>query len=176
MAAERKLDIFRVLDAVNAKDVEFFSKLTEEEAKALTPFVVARWMSGTSSAGQVYLINEFFNPYVFSLGNHKQLLWYLMTICNIGKKQRYVWNPLPSKKNTSKPTATRVVKEYYHYSTTDAVQVLPMLSRDDLLCMAEELGWQPDEISKLKKEVKSSKTDDVPETTPTKNAKRLLEF
>lgn len=176
MAAERKLDIFRVLDAVNAKDITFFEKLTEEEAKAFVPFVVTRWMSGTSSAGQVYLITEFLNPYAFSLGNHKQLLWYLMTICNVGKKQRYVWNPLPGKKNTSKPTATRVIKEYYNYSTTDAVEVLPMLSREDLLSMAEELGWQPDEISKLKKEVKSSKTDDVPGNTSAKKTKQLIEF
>lgn len=176
MAAERKLDIFRVLDAVNAKDVALFEKLTEDEAKAFVPFVVTRWMSGTSNAGQVYLINEFLNPYVFSLGSHKQLLWYLMTICNVGKKQRYAWNPLPGKKNTSKPTATRVIKEYYNYSTTDAVEVLPMLTREDLLSMAEDLGWQPDEVSKLKKEVKSNKTDDVPESLPSNKTKQLIEF
>lgn len=172
----RKLDIFRVLAAADGKDRSFYETLTEDEVKAFAPFIVARWMSGTSSARQVYFINELFNPLVFSLGNHKQLLWYLLTICGSGKKQRYTWNALPGKKNTSKPTAVRVVKEYFKYSTTDATEVLSMLTRTDLLTMAEELGWQPDEVSKLKKEVKSDSSNETKPSTPVEKPSRLIEF
>lgn len=157
MSVERKLDIFRVLDAVSTKDVTFFDKLSEEEIKAFVPFVVTRWMSGTSNARQVFFINELINPFVFSLQGHKQLLWYLMTICGSGKPQRYVWNALPNKKNSSKPNAVDVIKAYYGYSTTDAVEVLSMLTRANLIDMAGELGWQPDEIAKIKREVKEDK-------------------
>lgn len=176
MAADRKLDIFRVLAAADVKDRSFFENLTEEEVKAFAPFIVGRWMSGTSSAGQVYFLNELFNPFVFSLGNHKQLLWYLLTVCSSGKKQRYTWNALPGKKNTSKPNAVRVVKEYFKYSTTDATEVLSMLTRGDLLTMAEELGWQPDEISKLKKEVKGDGSDEKETSVPVEKPSRLIEF
>ena len=175
MAADRKLDIFRVLAAADVKDRSFYENLTEDEVKALAPFIVARWMSGTPSAGQVYFINELFNPFVFSLGNHKQLLWYLLTVCSSGKKQRYSWNALPGKKSTSKPNAVRVVKEYFKYSTADAVNALVMLSGTDILDMAEELGWQPDEIAKLKKELKTMTTPErinVPDVSPNS----LLDF
>jgi hypothetical protein len=159
MASERKLDIFRVLEAINDKDETFFNSLTEEEAKAFVPFVVQRWMSGTPTARQVFFINELLNPFVFSLQNHKKLLWDLMLVCSPGKPQRYAWNALPSKKNTSKPTSVKVLQEYYGYSSTDAVNVIDMLSRRSLIEMAEELGWQSEEIAKIKKEVKQDATE-----------------
>jgi hypothetical protein len=174
MASERKLDIFRVLEAINDKDVGFLDKLTEEEAKAFVPFVVQRWLSGTPSAKQVFFINELLNPFVFSLQGHKKLLWDLMTICSPGKQQRYAWNALPSKKNTSKPTAVKVLQEYYGYSSTDAVNVLDLLSRQNLLDMAEELGWQNDEIAKIKKEVKE--TPEEAKHKPPPKTKKSIEF
>lgn len=173
--AERKLDIFRVLAAVDAKNRSFYESLTEEEIKGLTPFVVARWLSGTSQAGQVYFINELFNPFAFALCNHKQLLWYLLTICGSGKKQRYVWNTLPGKKNTTRPQAVHVVKQYLKYSTSEAMSVLQILSDKDILNMAEEMGWQPEELSKLKKELKiKNVTENTPVTSPPTTS--LLDF
>lgn len=174
MASERKLDIFRVLEAINNKDVTFLDRITEEEAKAFVPFVVQRWMSGTSSARQIFFINELLNPFVFSLQQHKKLLWDLMMVCSPNKPQRYSWNALPGKKNTSKPTAVKVLQQYYGYSATEAVNVLDMLTRQDLIDMAEDLGWQQEDIAKIKKEVKET----VSETkqTPSKPKKKAIDF
>ena len=134
MAAERKLDIFRVLAALDAKDYHFFANLTDEEVKALVPFVVARWMSGTTDARQVFFLNEVVNPYLFSLTEHKQLLWDLLLIANSGKKQRYAWNALPSKKNTAKPLTVDVLKQFYGYSTRDAVDAVTTKSPNRKNC------------------------------------------
>lgn len=155
MATERKLDIFRVLAAVDTKDHTFLPSLTDEEAKAFVPFVVARWMSGTTDARQVYFLNEVVNPYLFSLAEHKELLWNLMTVANSGKKQRYAWNALPSRKKTSTPLAVEAVKQFYGYSTRDAVDACTLLSADDVVEMATSIGWQPEDVKKLTKELKS---------------------
>lgn len=175
MPVNRKLDMFRVLAAADVKDRSFYENLTDDEAKAFVPFVVARWMSGTSYAGQVYFINELFNPFVFSLGNHKQLLWYLLTVCSSGKKQRYSWNALPGKKNTSTPNAVRVVKEYFKYSTSDAQRALALLSGVEILGMAGDLGWQADELTKLKKELKVLNTPE-PTNPPVHSVNSLIDF
>jgi hypothetical protein len=159
--AAPKLDIFRVLNAANSKDVNFFRNLTEEEQKAFLPFLIVRWMSGTSDARQVYFINELMNSFTFSLQQHKELLWQLITICNSGRSQRYVWNKLPAKSTPSHPIAAKAVMEYFGYSTRDANEALLVLSRDEVLEMAEELAFQPDEIAKIKKELKGS-GDDAP--------------
>lgn len=152
-----KLDIFRVLGAANKKTRDFPSTLDEAEVKALQPFLVMRWMTGTSDARQVYFTNEFVNPYAFSLTNHKTLLWQLMTIANSGKNQKYSWIKAPARASSSKPVSVGVLQRRYKYNTTDANEALALLDVDDILEMAVDMGCQPDDISKITKEWKPKK-------------------
>lgn len=177
MAAERKLDIFRVLAAADAKNAKFYSQLTEDERKEFQPFVVARWMSGTSNTGQLLMINEFLNPYLFTLTGHKELLWQLLTICNAGKSQRYKWFKLPGKRESGRPNAIKAVREYFKYSTREAVDALDILKRSEVIEIAEQLGWQPDDIAKIRREIKAS-TEEKPSKTKSKAAPvdDLLEY
>ena len=107
---KHKLDIFRVLNHTSRKDISFFNQLTEEEQKAYQPLVVMRWLTGTTDARQIYFINELVNPFVFSLPNHKQLLYNLMTTCTTGTPQRYYWNKTLSKKTTGTPATISVIR------------------------------------------------------------------
>ena len=150
----RKLDIFQVLDHISNKDINFYRNLTEEEQKAFMPLVVMRWLSGTSSARQIYFLNELVNPHIFTSHQHKELLFYLMTVCAPGKKQRYFWNKTLSKKSTATPTAVSVIREYFGYNTLEAIDAMKLLSNDNIMLYAEELGTQTDQLSKLKKELK----------------------
>jgi hypothetical protein len=172
MAAERKLDIFRVLNATNAKDATFLSNLSEDERKEFQAFLVMRWMSGTYDASQVYLINEFVNPYAFSLTKHKELLWQLMTACNSGKNQRYSWNKLPGKREAGKPNATKAVMQYFGYSVSHAVDAMQILRRSQIIEMAEDMGWQQEDIAKIRREIKAS---DDPDDKPAKKSKKKAE-
>lgn len=161
--SERKLDIFRVLKQVDLKNAEFFSKLTDEEKKAFQPFLIQRWMSGTYSPRQVVFLNELVNPFAFSLANHKDLLWYLMTICSGGKPQRYVWNKLPGKLSTARPVSVKVVQDYLQCSERHAHDALKCLTGNDILNIAEKLGMQTEELAKIRKEYKDEelKTDTI---------------
>ena len=170
---DRKLDIFRVLKQADLKNVDFFEKLTDEEKKAFQPFLVARWLSGTYNARQVFFLNEFVNMLVFSLANHKQLLWQLMTICTSGKPQRYVWNKLPSKTTTSRPVSAQVVAKHFGYSIQDAVEAMQCLTGNDVLDIADRLGIQSDDLAKIRKEYKDEALKaDVVGKTRTKGGPR----
>lgn len=148
------IDIFRVLDHVSMKDANFYQSLPEQEQKAFQPLVVARWLTGTMNARQIYFLNELVNPFVFSLSKHKELLFDLMTICASGKKQRYFWNKAQSKKTTSTPECVSVVREFLGYNSIHAIEALPLLSDDDILDYAEQLGRQKEDIAKIKRELK----------------------
>ena len=153
MTQARKLDIFKVLDALNKKDAEFFSTLTDEEKKAFQPFLVARWATGTTDPSQVVLINEFVNPYLFSLTHHKELMWYLLTIASPQRSMRYQWIKAPSHAGSSTPLAVSIIKQWYNYNSADAVEALTLLPKHEVLSMAEQLGWQEDDLKKLRKEL-----------------------
>lgn len=167
--AEHKLDIFAVLAALDKKDVDFYSNLSAEEQKSIQPFVLMRWLSGTYNKQQVFLLNEVVNPYMFSLNNHKDLMWKLMTICTSGKPQRYFWNK-PEIKGSSTPTAVKVIQQYFGYNSKDADQALKMLQPDDIILMAEEMGWQDEEVNKIRKEF------DMPLTKVTKLRKKTTKL
>lgn len=150
--AERKLDIFDVLKNISTKNVAFYDSLTNDQVNSFQPLVVMRWLSGTFSKQQVYLINELVNPFVFSLHTHKKLLWQLMSTCTAGKTQKYTWKKKLGKV-TSNPASVKVVREYFHYSTTQAKKAVGLLQSGDIISMAEELGWQDDEINAVCKEL-----------------------
>jgi hypothetical protein len=150
-----KIDIFQVLNHISKKDKNFFKQLTDEEKKAFQPLIVMRWLTGTNDARQVYFINELVNPFVFSMYNHKELIYYLMTTCTRGKTQRYNWTKSSSKKSSATPSSVGVIKEYFNYSTLHAIEALPMLSNDDIMEYAEHLGRQKEDITKIKKELKT---------------------
>jgi len=150
-----KLDLWKTLKSINVKNRDVYSSLSEDEAKQFVPLVLMRWMTGSNDARQIILLNEFANRYVFSLYKHKPLLANLLVACSSGDDQRYSWLKGSPKSTPSAPTVIDVIREYFEYNTREAVQAYPLLSNEDIMSYAEQLGRQPDEMSKIKKELKA---------------------
>ena len=153
MAAKR-VEIFKLLGGLSKKSTTFYDNLSDEEKRQVAPLVVQRWLSGTDNARQVFFLNELVNPFVFSLYKHPDLLIKLMTICTPGRFQKHQWKKALTKKKSNTPNAVRVIRETFGYNTLDAIEALPLLTNADILAYAEDLGLQPDEIRKLKAELK----------------------
>ena len=149
-----KLDIFKLLSHISKKDMNFYNELDEQEQKGFVPTVTLMWLAGTNEARQVFFLNELVNPFVFTLYKHPKLLYNLMTCCTSGTNQRYRWIKSTSKKDTNKPESIAVIKETFKYSTLQALEALPLLSNDDILEYAADLGTQKDVIAKIKRELK----------------------
>jgi hypothetical protein len=145
----QKFDLFAGLAALGAKDSEWFDSLSPEGQKAAAPFVMARWMTGTADAAQIVRINTFVNPYLFAGTADKGALFKLLAASATGKTKRYQWIKGPGAK--SKTHVLEVIKQYYECSTREAA--LYEIAAADLLEMAEELGWDKEELTKLKKEL-----------------------
>lgn len=148
------LDIFRVLKELNSENLNFWDQLSEEERKGFAPYTAIRWMSGTKDAKAIILLNEFVNPYVFAFNStHQELLMKLLASCGSGNPNtRTQWIP-EGKKGSNKPLSLKIICEYYEYSMREAKQSLSLLSNEDVVELAEELGWQKDEIKNLKLEL-----------------------
>ncbi|WP_407305369.1 hypothetical protein [Acinetobacter sp.] len=145
-------DLFEGLSKLSGRDLQWYSKLSAEDQKAASPFVIARWMTGTSDQAQLVRINTFVNPYVFSLGQEKSLLFSLLAAAATGKTKRYKWMKAPGAKAAVK-LRLEVIKQYYEVSTREAGGYAATIDGEDILEMAENLGWEKEDLAKLKKEV-----------------------
>lgn len=132
--------------------MQWYDRLSPEDKKAASPYVIARWLTGTNDQEQLVRLNTFVNPYVFSLGTEKELLFKLMAAACTGRTRRYTWLKMPTGKLSSK-MKLEVVMQYYEASSREATSYLQNISGETLMEMAEELGWDKDELTKLKKEI-----------------------
>ena len=151
MAKTYSLDIFDLLNKLNdANYADVYATLTAEERAGFAPLVAMKWMSGTSDELELLSLNEFVNPIVFSLGKHPHLLMRVLQACAAKKKKRYTW--IASKPSTKNVLAEKVIQEALNMSSKEAKKItLPPTT--EILAMAESIGWQSDEITKLKKEL-----------------------
>jgi hypothetical protein len=153
MATDYKLDIFDTLKKIdNRKSGDIYSKLTTDEKKGFFPLIVMQWMAGCSDEQQIMLLNEFANPSIFTLAKHPHLLMKILQACSTKVPKRYQWVAIKGKKKNTE--IVKVVQEYFDMSEREVKLLNPFPPEAEVLQMAEELGWQKDELAKLKKEFK----------------------
>ena len=85
-----KLDIKRLLKAVDTKDYDFYSNLTDDERKAFSPYILMRYVSSVQGDRDIQewfleTTNECVNKNHWLLSkNHKELLWKLFAVTGAG--------------------------------------------------------------------------------------------
>lgn len=152
------LDIFSVLDRINKKDYGAYKNWSEAEQKAFQPYVAMKWMFGTENTKILSRVNSRVNPYVFALGqDHKELVYMLLCAAGLGKPQRYTWVKTAAKP-APKPMTVSVIMEFYGYSERHSRDALPLFDKDEVLDMAQWLGRETVELTKIKNEFKASDT------------------
>jgi hypothetical protein len=137
---------------LDKRDFQAWDKLNEEERKSFSALILMRWMAGTADARQIVFLNELLNPVLFSLGKHPELQMKLLASASSGISQRYKW--MGVKSGAKKVKGLKVIQEYFGYNTREATEAATLLKKDVIIEMANELGYQDDEIKKLKKELK----------------------
>lgn len=148
-----KLDIFAVLSELAKGNMDYYASLDDELKKSISPFVLMKWGRGatTDQDYHVILLNEYVNPYMFSLGKEPDLLWKLLCVAlaEPGCRFKYIGK---KKKASTKPLSLNTVKEYYGYSDKHAISALKLLTLTDIIEYAREQGQDNAEITKIKKE------------------------
>jgi hypothetical protein len=151
MADHVTFDLFEGLSRLGKRDLSWYDSLTPDGKKAASPLVIMRWMTGTSDQAQLVRLNTFVNPYIFALGAEKPLLFKLLAAAATGKSSRYYWLKGPSTRPAEK-LSIEVIKQYYGVSGREAQGY--KVNGESMLEMAQELGWDDEQLKKLKDEIK----------------------
>jgi hypothetical protein len=154
MAAE-KFDLFGAFRRLNSLDFDFWDSLTPEERKQVSPYVFTMWMQNSKNDGQVLYLNEFVNPHLFTtLKGKEDIAFILLSLSSRGKQNQYSWVKRPSNKDKSAKAdkVKEILMEYFEESEKNIGYYLQKLLPAEFVGICEDLGFQDDEIKKLKKE------------------------
>lgn len=141
-----KLDMFEVLNNINAKNYNYLESLDPEVSKQFTPYVVLSWLSSSTDPLQIMLLQEFVNKRFFQLTNHPKLLYKLFCVTANNRNMRYNW----IYKKQAKSDRVEIISQYFKCSTRVAKLYEPLYSCDNIKQMVDDLGYQPVEVKKLK--------------------------
>jgi hypothetical protein len=132
MAASKqyKLDLKTVLNAIDNKDMDFYSNLSDEEKKGYTPLVLMRYISSLTdqskhAAYAVMATNDLVNIGFWNLTKHPELQHKLMCVAGLGSKQYRPWlDTKRGKKRVSK--LDEWLLEQYPHLNTDELDLLKL--------------------------------------------------
>lgn len=133
--AQAKLDIKRELAAVDLKDYNFYSNLTEDERKAFSPYILMRYVSNVTGDRDIeewFLerTNECVNKYHWLLSkNHKELLWQLFAVTGAGVKCYHPY--LAAGKKTKVDKFEKLIADLKPEMKLDEVKLLASLMTDE---------------------------------------------
>ena len=149
MAKERSIDIFTLLEQIDRKNYQIWDSLTEEQRKEFSPLVTLRWMAGTTDPVQLIFLNEIMNPTIFTLGDKKEFLLKLLTVCSNGKLKRYQWINYKVGGSKKMKKSVELIANHYKLGPKEAEDTRRLFNEEELIELAEANGWQKDEIKEL---------------------------
>lgn len=151
--SEDKLSIRNEMAQFDRKNRAFYDELDEQEKKKFSPYLMIRYgatVTGSSDLQAYYVMscNERLNKNFFDVNSaqHKKLQWLLATTVSPGMGNQYhQWIKLGKKESNNK--GTKFFKELYpHLKDEDIKLLVDINDRDDLKCLARELGWDDKRI------------------------------
>lgn len=149
---KQKIDIKKLLSAIDEGDVSFVRDMSAEDKKQINPFVILHWLMSTADRDHAILINEALNVPFMSVSLDLDRFLRVAMACRPAKSQRYKWLSKFPKKDTSMPQSIIVLMKYYGIGEDDSRKSIGLYTLDNILDMAYELGYEDSEIKAVRKE------------------------
>ena len=144
--ATAKLDIKRELNAVDQKNYEFYDKLTDEERKAFSPYILMRYtasVQGDRDTQEWFLerTNEMVNKNHWDLSkNHKALLWKLFAATGAGVNCYHPYLAAGKKEKANK--IEKLLVDLYPAMKMNEIKMLAkMMDKNDIKELFDKMGF-----------------------------------
>ena len=140
------LDIKRELAGVDLRNYDFYDKLTDEEKKSFSPYILMRWINGLDNNQEIqeyYLeqVNELVNKDHWVLSKeHKALLWKLYAACGVGFKVKHQYLKSGTKEKAVK--IEKLLAEIYPAMKIEDIKLMAsMMTKADKTELFDKMGF-----------------------------------
>jgi hypothetical protein len=145
--ATAKLDIQRELRAVDQKNYDFYAKLTDDERKAFSPYILMRYTASVQMPDRdiqewyLEMTNEMVNKNHWDLSkNHKELLWKLFAATGTGVNCYHPY--LASGKKEKANKIEKLLVDLYPAMKMAEIKMLAkMMDKEDIKELFDKMGF-----------------------------------
>ncbi len=141
---EYTLNIFDLLSRADRGEEAFYNFMLEDERKQFSPWLVQRWISSR----KLQLVNEITNPLIGSLPH--ELCWKLFCAIGIPGTGRYKFPSTGGSSSSKSDIVLGLVAQHFNVSRRIAKTYLPILSKEQILEIADEEGLEKADLKKIK--------------------------
>lgn len=150
------LDIKSEMAALDKKDRGFYERLSAEEKKKFSNFMMLRWGASVQGASEeqfyyLYMTNRRLNKNFFNVPKgHEKLQWLTVTTISPGAGTKYhEWIGLKKKEGASSNKVMKFLQALYpHYKMSDLELLCELNDLKSVKQHAKDMGWSPEQIKK----------------------------
>ena len=147
-----KLPLNDVLNAIDRRDFDWYSNLSDDMKKKWSSWLFVRYASSVKGkdGGEALLnTNEFVNKYYTDLYKHEELMWKLMCLTGTGKKQFHEWIKPPTS-TKKKDKVSEFISETFPHMKSDEIELYRKLNTDnDIKRMAIDMGMLDKDVDEI---------------------------
>lgn len=141
-----------VMTAIDKKDRGFYSRLTDEQKKAFSAWMMMRYASsvqGRNAAQYLFMVNELVNKNFSDVSKHPELQWLLLSACGSGKVEFHPYIKPPNSKKKRDKVSEFIYSIYPDLKRDDLELLLTLNSREDLKELARANGYDDKDIADI---------------------------
>lgn len=152
MAKKPQIPLKDVMAAIDKKDRGFYSRLTDEQKKAFSAWMMMRYCSsvqGREAANYIYLTNELVNHQFMEVSKHPELQWLLLSACGAGKVQFHPYVKPPNARKKKNKIFEFVSNLNPHMKAEDINLLIEFNTKEELKELAEAHGYDDKAINDI---------------------------
>jgi len=154
MAKKPQIPLAEVMKAIDKKDRGWYNRLSAEQKKAFSAWMMMRYASsvqGGSAPDYIWMVNELVNHKFSDVSKYPELQWLLMTAVGSSKVQHHPYIKPPNSKRKKNKISDAIAKIYPHISQEEINLLLSINDKDELKQFFQAHAYTDKEIKELMK-------------------------
>ena len=141
-----------VMSALDKRDRGFYNRLTPEQKKAFSAWMMMRYSSsvqGKDAAHYIYMTNELVNKDFMEVSKHPELQWLLLSAAGVGKVQFHPYLKPPNAKKKKDKVSNFVADLFPHMKNDEIELLLSINDKSELKELAKAHGYEDKSIKDI---------------------------
>ena len=152
MPKKPQIPLKDIMAAIDKKDRGFYDRLTSEQKKAFSAWMMMRYCSsvqGRDAANYIFMTNELVNYQFMEVSKHPELQWLLLSACGVGKVQFHPYLKPPNARKKKNKVFDFVYELFPHMKAEDINEFINLNTQEELKQLAENHGYDDNTIKDI---------------------------